>query len=81
MDANYYKYGAFYGNSKQYKYLRSLCYQLGWVKAHDKWGQVPDNERLGQFVALDCKYKTPISKQTPEQLRVTIYQLEQVLVK
>ncbi|CAA0254747.1 hypothetical protein [Tenacibaculum maritimum] len=77
----YYKYGALFGNNKQQKYIRSLCYQLGWVKPHDTWGKVPDNERLGKFVFLDCKHKIPLSKQTPEQLQVTIYQLEQVLVK
>lgn len=78
---DFYSYGTFYGDKQQYKYLRSLCHQLGWIKPHKTYKFVPDNVRLGKFVALNCKYKKPISKQSTEELSITISQLEQVLTK
>lgn len=81
MSSNYYKYAFFDKNNKQHKYILSLCQQLGWTTEHPKWGQVANLERLGRFIALDCKHKITLKDQTPEQVRITIYQLEQVLVK
>ncbi|CAL2108211.1 conserved hypothetical protein [Tenacibaculum sp. 190524A02b] len=78
---NFYKWGSFFGDSEQYKYIRSLCHQLGWTKPHEKYKSIPDNERLGRFVAENCQHKKPISQQTPKELSTTIFQLEQVLIK
>ncbi|MDB0601101.1 hypothetical protein PL373_08065 [Tenacibaculum maritimum] len=77
----YYTYAFFDKNNEQHKYILSLCQQLGWTKDHPKWGKVSDLERLGRFIALDCKHKIALTKQTKIQLQTTIYQLEQVLVK
>lgn len=81
METKYYKYAFFDKHNQQHKYILSLCQQLGWTKEHPKHGQVADLERLGQFIALDCKHKIELMKQSPEQVQTTIYQLEQVLIK
>lgn len=79
--ATYYRYALFDKTNKRHMYMMSLCRQLGWTTHHPKYGIIPDLERLGRFIAHDCRHKTPIKSQTPTQLQVTIHQLEQVQLK
>lgn len=80
-ESKFYTYGFFKKGNTQHEYILSLCHTNGWTKSHPKYKQVVDLERLGRFIAKDCKYKIPLLKQTKEQLQTTIYQLEQVLTK
>ncbi len=79
----YYKYAFFDNKNKAHRYLLSLCRQLGWTMPHPKNADVkiPSLERLGRFIALDCRHKIALMQQSPTQLQVTIHQLEQVLLK
>ena len=79
--AKYYYYALFDNKNKSHRYLLSLCRQLGWTTHHLTYGVIPDLERLGRFIAHDCRHKIPIRSQTPKQLQVTIHQLEQVQLK
>ena len=79
----YYQYALFDNKNKTHRYLLSLCRQLGWTIPHPRNADVmiPSLERLGRFIASDCRHKIPLKEQTPAQLQVTIHQLEQVQLK
>lgn len=77
---SYKAYAYFDMNKQSHKYILSLCRQLGWVTNHPtRSGTVPDLERLGKFIAYNTGAKKPLSKQSPEETRKTIYALEQCL--
>jgi hypothetical protein len=46
-------------NKPKHKVILSLLYQMQWVKPSEKWGEVPDLERLSNFLKSD---KSPVKK-------------------
>ena len=43
----------------KHKVILSLLYQMQWVKPSDKWGEVPDLDRLSYFLQSE---KSPVKK-------------------
>ncbi|MGZ9677456.1 hypothetical protein [Flavobacterium sp. GNP001] len=52
-------WGLFNNNDQQHKYVRSLCMQAQWTVPSEKWGEVPDINRLSEFLKSN---KSPINK-------------------
>ena len=46
-------------NNPKHKVILSLLYQLQWVKPSDKWGEVPDLDKLSNFLQSE---KSPVKK-------------------
>lgn len=46
-------------NNPKHKVILSLLYQMQWVKPSEKWGEVPDLERLSNFLKCD---RSPVKK-------------------
>lgn len=46
-------------NNPKHKVILSLLYQMQWVKPSEKWGEVPDLERLSNFLQSE---KSPVKK-------------------
>lgn len=52
-------WGLFDKNNQQHKTILSLLRQAQWVVKNDKWGEVPDINRLSAFLKSD---KSPVNK-------------------
>lgn len=52
-------WGLFDQNNQQHKTLLSLLRQAQWTVPNDKWGEVPDINRLSDFLKSD---KSPVNK-------------------
>lgn len=52
-------WGLFDKNNQQHKTILSLLRQAQWVVKNDKWGEVPDINRLSEFLKSD---KSPVNK-------------------
>ena len=52
-------WGLFDKNNQQHKTILSLLRQAQWVVPNGKWGEVPDINRLSEFLKSD---KSPINK-------------------
>lgn len=52
-------WGLFDKNNQQHKTILSLLRQAQWVVPHGKWGEVPDINRLSEFLKSN---KSPINK-------------------
>lgn len=52
-------WGLFDKNNQQHKTLLSQLRTLQWVVPNDKWGEVPDLNRLSEFLKSD---KSPVNK-------------------
>ena len=46
-------------NNPKHKVILSLLYQMQWVKPSEKWGEVPDLDRLSNFLQSE---KSPVKK-------------------
>ena len=46
-------------NNTKHKVILSLLYQMQWVKPSEKWGEVPDLDRLSNFLQSE---KSPVKK-------------------
>ena len=46
-------------NNPKHKVILSLLYQVQWVKPSEKWGEVPDLDRLSNFLQSE---KSPVKK-------------------
>jgi hypothetical protein len=66
-------------NSK-HKVILSLLYQMQWVKPSEKWGEVPDLDRLSAFLQSD---KSPVKKKLkdmePQELEKLIKALSGIV--
>lgn len=52
-------WGLFDKNNQQHKTILSLLRQAQWVVKNEKWGEVPDINRLSEFLKSD---KSPVNK-------------------
>lgn len=52
-------WGLFDKNNQQHKTILSLLRQAQWVVPNGKWGEVPDINRLSEFLKSD---KSPVNK-------------------
>ncbi len=52
-------WGLFDKNNQQHKTILSLLRQAQWVVTNDKWGEVPDINKLSDFLKSD---KSPVNK-------------------
>ena len=52
-------WGIFDKNNQQHKTILSLLRQAQWVVKNEKWGEVPDINRLSAFLKSD---KSPVNK-------------------
>ena len=62
-------WGLFDKDNQQHKTILSLLRQAQWVVKNDKWGEVPDINRLSEFLKSDkspvCK---PLKKMEPTEV-------------
>lgn len=52
-------WAVFNKNNPKHKVILSLLYQMQWVKPSEKWGEVPDLDRLSNFLQSE---KSPVKK-------------------
>lgn len=52
-------WGAFDKTNPKHKVILSILYQAQWVKPSEKWGEVPDLDRLSNFLQSE---KSPVKK-------------------
>ena len=52
-------WAVFNKTNPKHKIILSLLYQMQWVKPSEKWGEVPDLERLSSFLQSE---KSPVRK-------------------
>jgi len=52
-------WAVFNKNNQKHKVILSLLYQMQWVKPSEKWGEVPDLDRLSNFLQSE---KSPVKK-------------------
>ena len=73
-------WGLFDKNNQQHKTILSLLRQAQWVVKNDKWGEVPDINRLSEFLKSN---KSPINKplkdMEPEEVSKTIEALKGIV--
>ena len=62
-------WGLFDNNNQQHKTILSLLRQAQWVVPNDKWGEVPDINRLSDFLMSDkSPVNKPLKKMEPEEV-------------
>ena len=62
-------WGLFDNNNQQHKTILSLLRQAQWVVPNDKWGEVPDINRLSDFLMSDkSPVSKPLKKMEPEEV-------------
>lgn len=53
------KWGAFNKKHPKHRVILSLLYQAQWTEPSDKYGEIPDTERFGEWLRSD---KSPVKK-------------------
>lgn len=62
-------WGLFDKNNQQHKTILSLLRQAQWVVPNGKWGEVPDINRLSDFLQSDkSPINKPLKKMEPEEV-------------
>ncbi|MFV8364792.1 hypothetical protein [Flavobacterium sp. XS1P27] len=62
-------WGLFDKNNQQHKTILSLLRQAQWVVPNGKWGEVPDINRLSDFLKSDkSPVNKPLKKMEPEEV-------------
>jgi hypothetical protein len=73
-------WASFDKTNPKHKVILSLLYQMQWVKPSEKWGEVPDIERLSNFLQSD---KSPVKKKLkdmePQELEKLITALSGIV--
>lgn len=63
----------------KHKVILSLLHQLQWVTHSEKWGEVPNLERLSKFLKSDkSPVKKPLKQMTNDELEKIIKALSQI---
>jgi hypothetical protein len=60
-------------SNPKHKVILSLLYQMQWVKPSEKWGEVPDLDRLSDFLQSD---KSPVKKKLKD---MDVLELEKLI--
>lgn len=65
-------------DNPQHRHILSLCIQYGWSCTHEKYGEVANLDRLGEWLRTDpkCPVKKPLKGMTPQELSKIIIALE-----
>jgi hypothetical protein len=63
-------------NNPKHKVILSLLYQMQWVKPSEKWGEVPDLDRLSNFLQSE---KSPVKKKLKDMEPLELEKLIQAL--
>lgn len=66
-------WGKFDKTNPQHKVIMSLLYQAQWTQPSDKYGEIPDIDRLGEFLKSD---KSPVKKPL---LKMETHELQKVI--
>ena len=62
-------WGLFDKNNQQHKTILSLLRQAQWVVPNGKWGEVPDINRLSEFLKSDrSPVNKPLKKMEPDEV-------------
>lgn len=56
----------------KHRYILSLLYQMQWVKQSEKWGEVPDLDRLSRFLQSE---KSPVKKKLKDMAPLELEKL------
>ncbi|WP_281233475.1 hypothetical protein [Flavobacterium gelatinilyticum] len=75
-------WGLFDKNNKQHRTILSQLRQLQWVTASEKWGEIPDINRLSEFLKSDkSPVNKPLNDMTPQELSKMISCFDSVITK
>ena len=75
-------YGKFDKKNRQHMYVLSLLRQMGWTKASERYGQIADIYRFGEWLQSErAPVRKPLLKMTNPELTKTINALESMLGK
>ena len=66
-------WAAFDKNNPKHKVILSLCHQLQWTKPSVKWGEVPDLDKLSNFLQSD---RSPVKKKL---LQMTDLEIQKII--
>lgn len=70
----------FDNNNSKHRYILSLCRQLDWQVADEKYGKIVNLNRLSEWLkSKRSPVNKPLQKQTPGQLSKTITALEGII--
>lgn len=73
-------WGLFDKDNQQHKTILSLLRQAQWVVPNGKWGEVPDINRLSDFLKSDkSPVNKPLKKMEPEEVSKIIVALEGIV--
>ncbi|KIA86605.1 hypothetical protein [Flavobacterium sp. AED] len=73
-------WGLFDKNNQQHKAILSLLRQVQWVVPNGKWGEVPDINRLSEFLKSDkSPINKPLKKMEPQEVSKIIVALEGIV--
>jgi len=73
-------WGLFDKNNQQHKTILSLLRQAQWVVPNGKWGEVPDINRLSEFLKSDkSPIQKPLKKMEPHEVSKIIVALEGIV--
>ncbi len=65
----YYEWGYFDNQNSQHRTILSLCRQAGWITPNEKHGEVPDLNRLSNFLkSPKSPVNKPLKKMTKQEL-------------
>ena len=75
-------WGLFDNRNQQHKAILSQMRTLQWVVPNEKWGEVPDLNRLSDFLKSDTSpVKKPLKKMDEKELSKMISCFESMVVK
>ncbi len=75
-----YEWGYFDSQNMQHRTILSLCRQANWVIPHERHGEVPDLNRLSNFLKSPrCPVNKPLKKMTKQELSKVITAFEGIV--
>ncbi|MRX40382.1 hypothetical protein GJU43_13930 [Flavobacterium sp. LC2016-23] len=75
-------WGFFDKKNKQHRTILSQLRTLQWVVKNEKWGEVPDLNRFGEFLKSDkSPVRKPLKDMTPEEVSKIISCLDSITIK
>lgn len=75
-------WGLFDKSNQQHKTLLSQLRTIGWVVPNDKWGEVPDVQRLSDFLKSDkSPVKKPLKSMEPAEVSKIIECFKSMITK
>lgn len=80
LESNVESWAIFDKNNPKHKVILSLLYQMQWVKASQKHGEIPDLDRLSNFLKSDkSPVKKPLKDMQPFELEKVIAALNAIV--